>query len=115
MSVFTEIKNLKTGKLASEMPDSFTAKVVSGSKHQNEYGSSLRLALQTKDGEQFSVSYRIPKALTGKGQMDRLLNSLERLGISIEEIEGKTFVWKRMQLTGSMKGNPRHYPIQFVE
>lgn len=115
MSVFDEIKGLRAQKLASDMSDNFTATVISASKHQGEYGPSLKLELQNEDGETFSITYRIPKVLTGKGQLDRLLDSLEKLGVPIEKIQGKTFEWQRMELQGAMKGNPRHYPVRLVK
>lgn len=115
MSVFDEIKGIRTRKLASDMPETFTATVISVSKHKGEYGPSLNLELQTEEGETVNITYRIPKALTGKGQLDRLLNSLEELGVPVEKIQGKTFEWQRMELPGAMKGNPRHYPVRLVK
>ena len=113
-SVFDEIKGITSRKLASDMPDKFIAKVTSASKHTSTYGNNLKLELQTEDDVTFNITYRIPKALTGKGQLDQLLASLSKLEIPIETIQGKTFEWQRIDLSGTVKGNPRHYPIRLV-
>jgi hypothetical protein len=113
-NVFNEIKGLNTRKLASDMPKSIIATVISTSKHKSTYGNSLKLELQTKEGIAFNITYRIPKALTGKGQLVQLLNCLNKLDVPIEEMQGKTFEWQRMELSGTMKGNPRHYPLRLV-
>jgi flagellar capping protein FliD len=113
--VFAEIKELTKQKFASDMPDKITATVTSIDKHQDRFGNSLKLGLQAKDGTSLNISYRIPKSLTGKGQLDQLLNSLNKIGVSIEEMQGKTFEWQRMELSGTMKGHPRHYPLRLVK
>ena len=113
-SVFDDIKGITSRKLASDMPNKFIAKVTSASKHTGTYGKNLKLELRTEDDITFNITYRIPKALTGKGQLDQLLASLSKLEIPIETIQGKTFEWQRIDLSGTVKGNPRHYPIRFV-
>lgn len=113
-NIFDEIKGVRTRKLFIDMPESFTATVISVSKHQGMYGNSLRLDLQDKKGITFDIYYRIPKAFTGNGQLDKLLDSLKELNVSIEKIQGKTFEWKRQELSGTMKGNPRHYPVRLA-
>jgi hypothetical protein len=97
------------------MPSNFVATVISVSKNPSDYGSNLKLELLDERNGTFSVSYRIPKALSGKGQLDKLLNSLENLGVNLENIVGKKFEWQRMELEGSIKGNPRHYPVRLVK
>ena len=114
-SVFDEIRGVKRQKLASDMAKTFTATVLAASKHKGEYGSSLKLELQTEDGVTFSTTYRIPKALTGKGQLDLLLLNLQDMKVPLEEITGKTFMWQLIELPGSVKGNPRHYPVKLVK
>jgi len=113
-SVFDDIKGITSRKLASDMPNKFIAKVTSASKHTGTYGKNLKLELRTEDDITFNITYRIPKALTGKGQLDQLLASLSKLEIPIETIQGKTFEWQRIDLAGTVKGNPRHYPIRLV-
>jgi len=114
-NVFNEIEDLKTTKLASDMGASFTATVLAASKHTREDGRvNLKLELQTPDGATFTTTYRIPKARTGKGQLDILLQHVEKLGLKLNEIVGKTFEWKQIDLPGSVKGNPRHYPVKIV-
>jgi hypothetical protein len=95
------------------MPETFKATVITATKREGAYGPYLQLELQN-DKLQSSVNYRIPKALTGNGQMDRLLAALETLDVAIDKIVGKTFEWQRQALTGPMKGNPRHYPVRHV-
>jgi hypothetical protein len=113
-NLFDEIRGISTWKLVSDMPDAFTATVQAVSKIQGTYGTSLKLELQTDDNISINVSYRIPRVLTGKGQLDQLLTSLKQLDVPLDEIEGKTFEWQRQELAGTMKGNPRHYPIRLV-
>lgn len=83
---------------------------------QGDYAGAplLKLELQLTSGETFSTTYRIPKAFTGKGQLDLFIQHLKALELGLTEIVGKTFVWKRKELPGAMKGNPRHYPIKLV-
>lgn len=58
------------------------------------------------------MGWNIPKALTGKGQMDQLFVHLKEMGIGdTDDLKGRTFVFKRENLAGSMQGNPRHYPV----
>ena len=114
-SVFDEISELTKQKFASDMPKTITATVTSIGKHKDRFGSNVKLGLQTKDGTSFNISYRIPKTLTGKGQLDHLLKCLNKIGLSIEEMQGKTFEWQRIELSGTMKGHPRHYPVRLVK
>ena len=113
-NVFDEILSIPTQQLISDMQDKFIATVKSVSQIQGNYGKSLKLELLTKDNRWINVMYRIPKAWTGKGQLDKLMASLNKLDLPLEEIEDKTFEWQRMELAGTMKGNPRHYPIRLV-
>ena len=114
ISVFDEIKGISNRVLVSDMPDRFIAEVTSASRHIGTYGKNLKLELQTKDDLTFNIFYRIPKVLTGKGQLDQLMASLKQLNQPLEEIIGKTFEWQRKELSGTMKGNPRHYPIRLA-
>jgi hypothetical protein len=114
-TVFDEINRLTKQKLASEMPKSIIATVISIGESQGAFGKNLKLGLETQDGVSFFSTYRIPKALTGKGQLTQLLNSLKKIDIPLEKIQGKTFEWQRMELSGTMKGNPRHYPVRLVK
>jgi hypothetical protein len=114
-TIFDEINQLTKQKLASDMPKSIVATVVSIGESQSAFGKNLKLGLQTQDEISFFSTYRIPKALTGKGQLVQLLDCLKKIGLSIDDIQGKTFEWQRMELSGTMKGNPRHYPVQLVK
>jgi hypothetical protein len=115
MSIDEEIGKIPTQKLASDMPDEFTATVLKMTRDvkKGTYAGApiLKLDLQLENGEVFSTSYRIPKAWTGKGQLDRLLEHLKKLNLDLKEIVGKTFNWKREALEGNVQGNQRHYPI----
>lgn len=119
MSVFDELNKVKNQTLSSELPDKITATVIKASKTvktgKYEGTPMLQLILRLKDGTETSTNYRIPKAWTGKGQMDILINSLKKLKIDIKDIEGKTFEWERMELEGSVKGNARHYPVKVIK
>jgi hypothetical protein len=114
-----ELDNIPTQKLASEMPDKFTATVISVTRtvKTGQYAGKpiLKLELKTQDGISFSTVYNIPKALTGKGQYDKLLEHLKNLKLTVKGMEGKNFMWEREDLEGSMKGHMRHYPIKLVK
>ena len=113
-SVFDDIRSIPTQQLISDMQDTFIATAKSVSQIQGTYGKSLKLELLTKDNRSINVMYRIPKAWTGKGQLDQLIASLNKLNLPLDEIVNKTFEWQRMELAGTMKGNPRHYPIRLA-
>ena len=112
-SVLSDIRGIAQRKLASDMPETFEATVIAATRREGAYGPYLQLELQNDDVLS-SASYRIPKALTGTGQMDRLLASLDALEVPIDDIIGVTFEWQRQALTGPMKGNPRHYPVKRI-
>jgi len=114
INVFDEILSIPKQQHISDMQDKFIATVKSVSQIQGQYGKSLKLDLLTIDNRSLNVMYRIPKAWTGKGQLDQLMASLKQLNLPLEEIENKTFEWQRIELAGTMKGNPRHYPIRLV-
>lgn len=115
MSQWDEIEKLPTTKMASDMGEEFTAKVIAMSKDVTKMGQPcLKLQLQNQRGEKFITAYRIPKARTGKGQMDKLLDNLHAMGLSLKDVEGKTFQWKIEKLSGSVTGYDRHYPVRVV-
>lgn len=63
-----------------------------------------------------TLGYKIPKALTGKGQFDKLIIHLKKLGISdTDDMKGRTFHFTRENLDGTMQGNPRHYPVNEIK
>jgi len=101
------------------MPDMFIATVTEMERDvkRGQFAGAplLKLSLALESGETFTTSYRIPKAWTGKGQMDIFMEHLKNLGVKLSEIEGKQFQWKREPLIGSIQGNPRHYPIRLVK
>lgn len=117
--VFDEIDTIKVQKLASDLPETITATVLAASKTEKKgaYAGApvLKLELQTTDGITFSSQYRIPKTWTGKGQMDKLIECLDKLKVPLHQIIGKTFEWKRIDLEGSVKGNPRFYPMRLIK
>ncbi len=118
MSIDDEIGKIPKQKLASDMLDTFTATVLKLTRDvkKGQYAGAplLKLDLQLANGETFTTSYRIPKAWTGKGQMDRLLEHVKKLNLKLSEIVGKTFTWQREALEGNVQGNQRHYPISIV-
>lgn len=118
MSIDEEIGKIPQQKLASDMPDTFRATVTKISKDvkKGQYAGApiIKLDLTLENGEAFTTSYRVPKAWTGKGQMDRLMESLKLMGLTLDAMVGKTFDWKREELSGSVKGNERHYPTKLV-
>jgi len=118
MSMDEEVGKIPQQNLASDMPDTFTATVVKAyrdvKKGQFAGAPIIKLDLVLENGETFTTSYRVPKAWTGKGQMDKLMNNLKGLGLTLDSMAGKTFMWKREELGGSVKGNERHYPIKVV-
>jgi hypothetical protein len=119
MSIQDKINSIPQQKLASDMPDTFSATVINMvqdvKKGQFAGAPLLKLELELDNGEKFTTSYRIPKAWTGKGQMDKLMSNLKSMNIEIKDLIGKTFAWKREGLGGSVKGNERHYPIKLLK
>ena len=119
MSLDEEISKIPQQKLASDLPDTFNAQVISMArdvkKGQYQGTPIIKLELQLEDGQKFTTSYRIPKAWTGKGQLDRLMANLKGLGVELKDIVGKNFAWKREELSGAVKGNERHYPIRLLK
>jgi len=101
------------------MPDTFVATVTGMvrdiKKGQFAGAPLLKLSLQLDNGEIFTTSYRIPKAWTGKGQLDIFMQNLKGMGVELNELVGKTFQWKREALGGSVQGNPRHYPTKYMK
>jgi hypothetical protein len=119
MSLDEEIGKIPQQKLASDMPETFTATVIKITKDvkKGQYAGApiIKLELQLENGETVLTSYRVPKAWTGKGQMDKLLQHMKGLGIGLDDMQGKTFQWKREELGGTMKGNERHYPTKIIK
>ena len=118
MSVFDKIKDVKPTIMSSDLPEKVNAQVLAASQTEKKgsYAGTpmLKLELQTDDGVTFSVNYRIPKAFTGKGQLDMFLNQCAKLKIEPAEIVGKRFEWQRLELEGSVSGNPRFYPTKLL-
>lgn len=116
MSVFDEIDKIKEQKLASDLGGIFVATVLSIRKDADKEGRPrLKFELVDKEGITVCTTYRIPKARTGKGQLDKLEEHCEKLGIKLRDMEGMTFKWQEVELKGSVKGYPRHYPIKIVK
>jgi hypothetical protein len=117
--VFDEIEHIQTQKLASDLPDTIIGTVQSATRtlKKGAYAGApvLSISITTDDGTAFTTQYRIPKTWTGKGQMDKLLENLEHLKVPLHEIIGKKFEWKRIELEGSVKGNPRFYPVKLIK
>jgi len=116
--VFDDIGKIETQLLSSELPSEIVATVTSAFEDvkKGQYpGPVLKLILRLEDGTDTITVYNIPKAWTGKGQMDTLKASMEKLGLGLKDLVGKKFRWERQELTGPMKGNPRHYPVEVIE
>ena len=46
--------------------------------------------------------------------MDLLLKQLQTLKVKPIDMVDRTFRWKRIALSGSVKGADRHYPIEVI-
>lgn len=118
MSVFDKIKGVPQTILSSDMPDTFIGTVISATQSEKTgaYAGApiLKVEVQTEDGKTFSIGYRIPKAFTGKGQLDMFINQMAKLKIEPKDIIGKKFEWRRLSLEGGVKGNDRFYPVRLV-
>lgn len=118
MAVFDTIKGVPQTILSSDMPDTFTATVLSASQttKTGAYAGAplLKLELITDDKKTFSVTYRIPKAFTGKGQLDKFIDQMAKLKLAPTEIIGKRLIWQRMKLEGAVAGNDRFYPVKII-
>lgn len=104
--------------LSSDLPDKIIATCLSATQSEKKgaYAGAptLKLELITDDKITFSISYRIPKALTGKGQLDLFIAQMAKLKLKPEEIVGKRAEWVRMELDGGVTGNPRFYPTKIL-
>jgi hypothetical protein len=118
MSVFDKIKGVPQTVLSSDMPNRFIGTVLAATQSEKTgaYAGAplLKIEVKTEDGKTFSISYRIPKAFTGKGQLDKFIEQMAKLKLQPSEIEGKKFEWERMKLDGAVSGNDRFYPIRLV-
>ena len=117
-TVFDEMDTIETRTLSSDLPDEFIGTVTSvfkdAKKGQFAGTPVLKLVLKLEDGEETITVYNIPKAWTGRGQMDILKASLKDLNLELRDLPGNTFRWKRQDLPGAMKGNARHYPTEII-
>lgn len=117
-SVFDEIGNIPTQVLSSDLPETVTATVLAATKTVKKGAFAgtpmLKLELLCTDGVTFSVNYRIPKARTGKSQLEMFEKQLKKLKLKPEQVIGQTFEWKKMDLEGSVQGNPRFYPVKLI-
>lgn len=99
-----------------KLPSEFDANVVNITEGKTAKDKpKLTVNVRLTDGSQVGLGYNVPKALTGKGQFDKLIVHLKALKINdTEELKGRTFHWVRESLEGSMQGNPRHYPVKEI-
>ena len=118
MSIFDEIEDVKAQVLSSDLPETINATVLAAERSvkKGAYAGAplLKLELLTDDNITFSNSYRIPKALTGKGQLDKFLDQCKKLKVAPKDVVGKRFEWKRLELEGGVTGNARFYPIKLL-
>lgn len=119
MSIYDEMDNIPETKKLSDLPDTIIATVLSAEKTlkkgQNAGTPQFSLRLKLNDGTEITTSYRIPKAKGTGGQMDQLDEALAKLKITKRDLVGKTFEWKRQELTAAIKGNARHYPTKIYK
>lgn len=119
MSIEDEISKIEKQKLASDMPEEFNGTIIRLHRDVKKglYAGTplLKVDIQLDNGEIFSTSYRIPKSWTGKGQLDKFMEKLKGMGLSINDISNKTFLWKREALEGAMQGQTRHYPVKLFK
>jgi hypothetical protein len=116
--VFNKIKDIPQTVLTSDLPNTFIATVLSATQtvKTGAYAGAplLKLELKTDDNNTFSISYRIPKAFTGKGQLDLFIVQMKKLKLEPSECVGKKFEWQRIELEGAVSGNARFYPIKLI-
>ncbi len=117
--VFDEMDTIETRQLSSDLPDEVVGTVTSAFRDvkKGQFGGDpiFKLIVKLEDGSETIMSYNIPKAWTGKGQMDVLKASMEALDLTLRDLPGGTFRWARKELPGAMKGNPRHYPVEVIK
>ena len=119
MSYDDLISGIPTQLDFAEIPDSFSGTVIKIEKTAKKNGEykgqpQLTITIQIENLETpFVTTYRIPKAMTGRGQMDKLLKALKTLKIpKISEMQGKKFKWVKAEIE---MGNPRHYPTELID
>ena len=89
-------------KLASDMPDTFIATVISTGEHEKNHRKSLKLDLQADTNVLIRVTIRLPSHLTGKGQLDLFLHCLQKIDVPYKSILGKTFNWTYVLVDGAL-------------
>jgi hypothetical protein len=118
MSVFDKIKDVPQTVLLSDLPDTFIATVLAATQtvKTGAYAGApiLKIELHTDDNKTFSITYRIPKAFTGKGQLDMFIACMASLKLDAKDCIGKKFEWRRIELDGGVKGNARFYPVKLI-
>jgi hypothetical protein len=118
MSVFDTIKDVQKTIMSSDLPNKIIATCLAASQSEKKgtYAGTpmLKLDLLTDDKILFSICYRIPKAFTGKGQLDKFLDCMTKLKLKPDEVIGKRFEWQKIKLEGGVSGNDRFYPTKLL-
>ena len=100
-----------------KLPDEFTGSVTEVKEGKSTSGNpKLVVSVNAEKLGNVTLGYKIPKALTGKGQFDKLIEHLKALKMNdTNDLVGRAFRFKKENLSGTMQGNPRHYPIEEVK
>ncbi len=137
-----DLAKIKKVVLSSDLPDTFNGVCKSiEEKGTKEGGKSLSVVVTITEPKEWTIiqegkrakvhtegmdtviMYRLPKALTGRGQGDMLLRYMrDSLGFTdTAQLIGNHYVWERHSITElgtklppSFTENPRHYPIKKI-
>ncbi len=128
--------------LSSDLPDNFTGLVTKVDESTTKEGgksvildvtitsnTEIRTFKEGKEnienvsGKPTNIMYRIPKALTGKGQGDILFDSMDRCNIKdTKQLVNKEYNFQRIslrsvnpKLPATFMENARHYPVSIVQ
>lgn len=123
-NVFDEIANIPKQELASDLEDEVVAtwtKTTRSTKKQGQGAGNpiIVVEMTLEDGTSVPTSFAIPKAFSKdpdkpRSMLGLLIKQLRGMGLALAEGEGKTYRWERMALTGGVRGNDRHYPVEVV-
>jgi len=115
------------------LPDTYEGIVDSiDEKPTKEGGRSLHITVEMITPEKYKgeltvIMIRLPKALTGMGQGDLLLQYMRKLGYTnTDSLIGNAYVFEKHSLKELMKStgrripasfteHPRHYPVRGIE
>ena len=123
--ILEQLESIPKQTLSSDLPDEFTARIIAVSKRTKGEGegagqAQLQFTLESDEHGEITMTYRIPKKWTGRGQLDKFKEQCLNLGltrdgehgellVNWDDVLGAKFLWQRMNIG---MGFDRHYPVE---